>query len=212
MATRKGTKGKDKLKGTNGDDTILGKGGNDKLHGKDGDDHIKGGGGNDKIYGDAGDDDLFGGGGNDKMFGDIGSDFLDGGKGNDKLDGGGDNDELVGGLGNDELTGGDGNDELYGGDGSDSFMFGGFTSGRDNIWDFNLATDKIFIDLDAYGFSSVDELFDTSDAETTYVKSDGGDSWIMLNRADNGDDTHQIFIKGVDNYNDLKARVFDIDL
>jgi len=212
MATIKGNNKKNKLKGTNGDDTILGKAGNDKLTGKDGDDVLKGGKHKDKLFGDDGNDDLFGGAGNDKLFGGLGDDFLNGGSGKDKLDGGVGNDELYGGGGKDKLIGGEGDDELYGGGGADSFLFGGFTSGRDNIWDFDLATDKIFIDLDAYGFSSVEELFDTSDIDTTYVKSDGGDTWIMLNKADNGDDTHQIFIKGVADYNDLKARVFDIDM
>ncbi len=201
MATRKGTKGKDKLNGTNGDDTILGKGGNDRLKGKDGDDHIKGGGGNDKIYGGDGDDDLFGGGGNDKMFGDIGNDFLDGGKGNDKLDGGADNDELMGGAGNDQLTGGEGDDIMDGGAGADTFFFHNLSSGRDDIYNFEVGIDKIVIDASSYGV----EGMSVQDFISLYVSSSGGDSAIDL--SGNGDDRPRVVLHGVDNGFDLENSI-----
>lgn len=66
-ATIVGTRGGDKLKGTNGADVIAGLGGDDKIHGGPGDDVICGGSGDDKIHGEAGNDHLDGGSGDDKV-------------------------------------------------------------------------------------------------------------------------------------------------
>ncbi len=63
------------LKGTNGDDVIIGGSGDDFIQGRAGNDTIDGGGGNDQIHGDSSDDHLRGGAGND---------FISGGEGFDR--------------------------------------------------------------------------------------------------------------------------------
>ena len=75
-----------KLKGTNKDDILDGKGGNDKLIGKDGDDELIGGEGKDKLNAGKGDDEL---------RGDAGKDLVLGHKGNDQMYGGEDADTFV---------------------------------------------------------------------------------------------------------------------
>ncbi|MDV7341796.1 calcium-binding protein, partial [Terasakiella sp. A23] len=107
------------LRGTPGEDELIGDDGNDKIIGKAGDDILNGGAGNDKIIGGAGDDTLSGGDGNDRLNAGSGNDQLDGGAGNDKLAGGAGDDTLVGGQGNDRLSGGSGDDVLNGGAGKD---------------------------------------------------------------------------------------------
>ncbi|WP_344601068.1 calcium-binding protein [Sporichthya brevicatena] len=93
------------IKGTNGDDRIVGT--------------IRGGGGNDIICGGAGADQIYGGGGNDKISGGPGTDLVVGNKGNDVLRGDKANDVLKGGAGNDVLRGGAGHDIVQGGSGRD---------------------------------------------------------------------------------------------
>ena len=132
-----------RLKGTNGNDCILGHDGNDVIHGRGGDDYLVGGQGDDTIVGGAGDDQIFGeagadtisgghggdtiqgGSGADVLQGDSGHDSISGGDGADLLEGGHGNDELAGDAGNDEIAGGTGTDVLDGGDGDD-ILSGGF--------------------------------------------------------------------------------------
>ncbi len=111
-----GKEGKDKIKGTKGDDVIFGYGGKDKLKGGKGDDILDGGAGKDKLVGGKGDDTLIGGAGKDK---------LNGGKGDDIL---------IGGAGKDVLKGGKGADTFVFQFASDSTVKG---KGRDVIQDFN---------------------------------------------------------------------------
>jgi len=67
-----GSRKRDHLVGTEGNDEIFGKGGRDKLFGGDGDDHLDGGWGRDLLAGGAGDDHLTGGWGRDSFdFRDI---------------------------------------------------------------------------------------------------------------------------------------------
>ncbi len=202
MATIKGTKKNDKLKGKNKDDTIIGKAGNDKLEGKGGNDLLKGDAGKDKAWGGDGDDTIFGGSGNDKLWGDAGEDTLEGGSGNDKLYGGDGDDDLFGGTGNDKLYGGDGDDDLYGGDGADSFFFLSMSSGRDDIHDFEIGVDKIYIDASAYGFDGMSE----EDFIIEHVSSAGGDSAIDLSGT--GEDRPRVVLHGVDNGFDLEGSLF----
>jgi Ca2+-binding RTX toxin-like protein len=117
------------IKGTPGDDVIVGKGASDVIYGGGGDDRIRGGhNGNDKICGGPGDDvlkgghgydSLYGEGGDDRLEGETGSDMLDGGAGEDRLSGSKGSDNLHGGAGDDQLTGFKGPDELDGGAGDD---------------------------------------------------------------------------------------------
>ncbi|MEL7330660.1 MAG: histidine phosphatase family protein, partial [Cyanobacteria bacterium J06560_2] len=153
-----GTNGRDRLFGTEGNDTIsvlagndgvFGGSGNDIISGGSGNDRIFGGEGNDTINGDSEQDKLFGGAGNDiidggserdRLFGESGNDFLSGGSerdaifggdGNDTIDGGSERDRLFGDAGNDILTGGSGRDALFGGTGQDILVGG---NGRDRIF------------------------------------------------------------------------------
>ncbi|MGF1934391.1 MAG: proprotein convertase P-domain-containing protein [Nostoc sp. ChiQUE02] len=82
---------------------------------------------------------------------DVGNDLLDGGTGNDTLTGGAGNDTLNGGTGNDTLTGGAGNDILTGGVGSDRFTFNSRSEGIDQIADFSVLDDTIFVSAAGFG-------------------------------------------------------------
>ena len=86
--------GQDRIRGTKGDDVILGAGGAETINGR---------GGNDRICSVGGADRVKGGTGNDR---------IDGGKAADRLDGGAGNDTLVGGRAKDLLKGGPGRDWL----------------------------------------------------------------------------------------------------
>ena len=101
-----------------------------------GDEVIKGTAGNDRIVGLGGDDDLIGMAGNDLILGGDGDDVLSGRKGNDRLFGGDGEDVLIGGQGNDVLNGGAGRDFLLGGAGVDTLSYEGSDSGvRVNLTD-----------------------------------------------------------------------------
>jgi hypothetical protein len=110
-----GSKGADKLAGTNKRDVIISRGGNDKIKGRGGNDLICAKGGDDKIKGGAGKDKLGGGGGRDRVSGGGGDDRLKGGARPDRLSGGGGDDDLTGGGGRDRLNGGAGGDKCRGG-------------------------------------------------------------------------------------------------
>jgi len=127
--TIKGTSGNDHLVGKKASDVIYGGGGNDVITGgPNGNDTICGGPGNDTIVGGRGYDNLNGEGGNDNLEGDTGSDNLDGGGGDDKLsgekgadglNGGGGDDYIIGFKGPDKINGGAGDDYVDGQQGSD---------------------------------------------------------------------------------------------
>ena len=71
------------LRGTQGDNRLLGRGGQDNIQGFAGDDLLYGNTGNDQISGGFDDDQLFGGSGNDTLQGNMGVDRLTGGVGAD---------------------------------------------------------------------------------------------------------------------------------
>jgi len=133
--TIKGTPGDDRIVGKKASDVIDGGGGDDVITGgPNGNDTICGGPGNDSIDGGRGFDSLHGEGGNDNLEGDTGSDSVDGGegddtvsgsKGSDGLHGGGGNDVIVGFKGPDKLSGGGGDDYIDGQQGSDKIDGGG---------------------------------------------------------------------------------------
>ena len=86
----RGTAGNDVLVGTPGADTICGFGGNDRIDGRGGADVLLGGDGNDTLTGGPGSDLVFGGRGNDVLRGRDGlRDVLDGGPGRDLITGDG---------------------------------------------------------------------------------------------------------------------------
>lgn len=127
--TIKGTAGDDKIVGKKASDVIWGGGGDDTITGgPNGNDTICGGPGNDAINGGRGYDSLHGEGGDDDLEGDTGSDMVDGGEGNDivsgskgadGLHGGGGDDVIIGFKGPDKISGGGGNDYIDGQQGSD---------------------------------------------------------------------------------------------
>ena len=120
----RGTTGDEYLVGGRGDDVLLGEAGNDTLSGGKGNDYLFGGDGDDVLLGGEGSDVLFGGSGNDTLYGDDGDDQLIGGEGDDVLYGGSGADRLWGQEGNDVLYGGGGDDELMAGDGDDTLIGG----------------------------------------------------------------------------------------
>jgi len=117
--TLRGTSGDDIIVGTNGADTIYGYGGDDVICGGNQDDTIYGGDGNDTIYGGNGEDAIYGGEGNDTIYGGNGKDDLSGDDGADTIDGGNGSDTIDGGNGNDTIDGGNGPDDIDGGAGDD---------------------------------------------------------------------------------------------
>jgi Ca2+-binding RTX toxin-like protein len=126
--------------GTRGSDRVTGTNGPDRMFLDAGDDFASGGRGNDCIRGEVGNDRLDGSNGSDWVFGDEGKDTVIGGAGDDLLRGGADRDRVIGGTGNDRLFGDDGRDFLQGGSGN-NVMYGGrgndfitAGSGRDRVF------------------------------------------------------------------------------
>ncbi|MGD1874232.1 MAG: calcium-binding protein [Mastigocoleus sp.] len=175
-----GFAGNDTLKGGDDKDLLYGNSGKDRLYGGSGDDILDGGTGNDKLYGGDGSDRLFGwygndilegGSGNDQLYGEKDNDVLKGGSGNDILDGGAGKDKLYGGKDNDELYGGKGDDILHGGSGLDSFIFKYKDDGIDTIKNFNISEDKIVIEKDTFGATSLDQFIYNSSTGTLYFNA-----------------------------------------
>jgi parallel beta-helix repeat protein len=104
LATLAGTAATDDLRGTAGDDVIVGLGGADTISGRSGDDLVCGGGGADEITGGTGADALRGNGQSDVIHGNGGDDALLGGAQPDTLIGGPGDDLANGGAGADTCT------------------------------------------------------------------------------------------------------------
>jgi Ca2+-binding RTX toxin-like protein len=202
--TIKGTAGDDKIVGKKASDVIWGGGGDDTITGgPNGNDPICGGPGNDSIIGGRGYDSLHGEGGDDDLEGDTGSDSVDGGEGNDVvsgskgadgLHGGGGDDVIIGYKGPDKLSGGAGNDYLDGqqgsdkmdGDGGDDKALG--DKGNDHI-DGGAGFDHIEggpgDDSDLNGGGDSDEVFGGAGTD----HADGGPGDVDIVRGDAGTDT-----------------------
>jgi Ca2+-binding RTX toxin-like protein len=101
------------VRGTDGNDAIVGAEGVDVVHGGLGSDHISGLDANDSLYGQAGDDTLVGG---------AGVNWLEGGDGNDAVESDGHGDTLVGGAGADSLIARGGPTIFLGGAGDGDWM------------------------------------------------------------------------------------------
>lgn len=126
----RGTLGNDDLIGTDDAELILGLAGNDRLLGAGGDDLILGGAGNDTLIGGFGDDTLRGDEGQNFLNGIAGANLLDGGSSADTIYGGSDQDTITGHHGADELRGLGGDDLIFGGHGSDTLIG---NSGNDTL-------------------------------------------------------------------------------
>lgn len=112
LVNLKGTRGNDVIVGLRGMDNIDARGGDDLICAGAGDDFISAGSGDDKVRGGDGIEDIWGGGGHDRIWsGQRPAEGLHGGRGNDWLYGGpGTEDYLFGGPGDDVLDGGHGRD------------------------------------------------------------------------------------------------------
>ncbi|MEQ3625633.1 MAG: hypothetical protein ABNH26_02975 [Celeribacter sp.] len=145
-----GGNGGDILNGGRGNDRLIGGGGADRLVGEDGDDTLIGTEGSNSLVGGAGADVIYDGGGSSTLSGGTGRDRLIGNAGHDRLFGGDDADILNGGNGNDRLSGEAGADYLLGGGGWDIFVFYD-DMGRDQIEDFVLGEDRLFLSANLVG-------------------------------------------------------------
>jgi VCBS repeat-containing protein len=119
-----GTTAADTMYGSLGNDSIQGGAGGDSLYGQGGDDTLDGGSENDFLYGGDGNDTLLGGAGADQLHGEAGNDTLEGMEGDDNLNGNDGGDILRGGFGGDTLNGGNGADLLEGGADNDALNGG----------------------------------------------------------------------------------------
>jgi Ca2+-binding RTX toxin-like protein len=124
FGTLRGTNGNDVIMGTNGSDRIRGRDGNDTICSKGGSDRVRGDDGNDWIDGGDSSDDIQGNDGNDTIRGGDGSDLLLGSDGNDIMCAMGGSDLANGGDGNDKIDGGSGTDLINGQSGSDQCVNG----------------------------------------------------------------------------------------
>ncbi|MFV5383642.1 VCBS domain-containing protein [Acinetobacter junii] len=128
------------ITGSRGNQKIFGSDNTSEINGKEGDDQLYAGINHTKLLGMIGHDLLYGNTGNDYLLGDSGYTYdyktrlynssieIDNNDGlikigHDSLYGGFGNDHLDGGRGHDTLDGGQGNDEIIGGYGSDTFIF-----------------------------------------------------------------------------------------
>ena len=183
----RGTSGQDEMIGDAGNDKLLGLEGADVLDGGAGDDRLSGGKGRDELSGGVGDDRLAGGKGRDVLEGDAGADVLRGGKGADHLDGGDGDDRLLGSSGRDTLEGGAGDDFLKGGGGSDVFDFTDL-DGDDRLRDFS---DRDLAIFDEEEFSDFAALVDAAQetGNSVIVSAENGASVTMMNTSLN--DLHE---------------------
>jgi len=99
---------------------VLGTRGNDRITGTNRADRIFVFGGNDRVSGGRGSDCIEGGAGADRLSGTLGTDRLLGGSGRDNLNGGPKGDRMWGGAGNDTLNAAFGRDKVFGGRGADA--------------------------------------------------------------------------------------------
>ena len=119
------------IKGTTGNDVIIGDDKENSVRGNGGVDRICTGGGRDFVAA-CGDDEcsqrllVKGGGGNDNLAGGDGDDQFFGGGGDDDISAAGGDDEIFGGKGDDILRGFTGEDVLSGGPGNDQCAPDGF--------------------------------------------------------------------------------------
>ena len=128
------------IRGTSGDDTLVGTRSRDRIEGLEGNDLLRGGRDRDVLEGGPGNDSLSGGALSDRMSGGEGNDFLTSGTGNDTIHGGAGDDAVDGGTGNDTIDAEDGNDRLDGGDGDDTIRAG---EGDDEIVEQGFGNDLL---------------------------------------------------------------------
>ena len=206
--------GRDNLRITKGDDTLLGNRGNDLFTWQfldDDDDwrgsiYAEGGPGDDSFYYPFGNYFIDCGRGNDTVFGtdsrstSISERTILGGSGNDSIsmftidssnvliDGGKGVDFLQGGRGDDTLIGGNQRDNLTGGEGSDVFVI---SKGGDEIYDFNPREDMISgfysprINKTSGSWTTIREIIDGEKYCMKLYRFSDEDFKYLLNNIDN---------------------------
>lgn len=126
------------LRGSIGNDNLVGTRAADTIDGGLGNDNIRGGAGNDVLRGGAGADMLRGGDGNDTITAssdasDASGDRLSGDAGNDRITGSRFSDNIDGGSGEDVIDAGNGDDVIYGDTNPDSITAGTLVKAGDNL-------------------------------------------------------------------------------
>ena len=189
MARLRGTSGDDRLIGADVDDTIWGGIGNDDLQGYGGDDAIDGGRGDDRLQGGDGQNFLRGRAGNDELAatgwddgalnvlrGDRGGDFLSAyGSGYTRMEGGPGNDRLTA-----NCTGGSNQSlEAFLGRGDDTFTFSAnsvhSTFAQAKVRDFTPGQDQLWLTAETgTAVLGCEEVFRTLDTDGNRVL-DGND-------------------------------------
>ncbi|MEO9877359.1 MAG: calcium-binding protein [Anderseniella sp.] len=153
------------------------------------------------IYGAGTDDRIIGGDKNDKLYGRDGMDVLEGRGGKD---------QLFGGAGFDILNGGRGSDKLTGGADTDIFYFeAGEIDGNDQILDFELGTDLIFLEGTGVTLAQISQIIAASalgnpNRDIVYTEpTEGGTITLkgvsynaLTSFLDNGGDLTSVFYVG----------------
>jgi Ca2+-binding RTX toxin-like protein len=114
-----GTEADDRIRSSEGDDTLWGDGGRDRLEGGAGNDALNGNDGDDIITDVFGDDNIKGGDGHDAINAGSGFDLILGGFGKDFVVAGADPKETFAGGGDDFVIAGDSSDTVFGDEGDD---------------------------------------------------------------------------------------------
>ena len=133
----------------NAEGTFVGTQGGDSLYGRGDNDVLIGEAGNDTFESGSGDDTLFGGADNDNLYSGVGNDTLDGGAGDDTLNGGGGDDVYI-------VRKGEGNDSIVDQGGNDTLELHGFTAAE---------VGNIVIEYDGINLN-----FSLNDAQFLYIR------------------------------------------
>jgi len=162
--------GSDIVQGSNGANQIFTDGGKDVLIGEGGYDFLSAGSGDDTVEGGDGNDDIFGADGDDELSGDNG------------------NDTIAGGQGSDWIRGGQGSDHIYTGNGPDTVHWEQGDTGLDDLFDFNLAEDKLSFGPDFFHVAWY-EQWQTFNLSDKLDAVDGGTYSLVRAMVNDGSDT-----------------------
>ncbi|WP_287245207.1 MULTISPECIES: 5'-nucleotidase C-terminal domain-containing protein [unclassified Okeania] len=153
---------------------------------------VKGTNGDDTLVGDEIDDTVIGGFGNDFLYGKDGDDILEGRPGFDRLFGGSGNDTLNGGQGRDRLNSGPGDDIMTGGASIDRFIFNTNQAydqddlGEDRITDFDIERDIILINRTTFTAIDSGDSFENVFATVTSNNDAATEDAVIVYNTDNG--------------------------
>ncbi|NET80369.1 5'-nucleotidase C-terminal domain-containing protein [Okeania sp. SIO1F9] len=153
---------------------------------------VKGTNGDDTLVGDEIDDTVIGGFGNDFLYGKDGDDILEGRPGFYRLFGGSGNDTLNGGQGRDRLNSGPGDDIMTGGASIDRFIFNTNQAydqddlGEDRITDFDIERDIILINRTTFTAIDSGDSFENVFATVTSNNDAATEDAVIVYNTDNG--------------------------